>query len=110
MAFTEKKLGQAQISDASPTTLYTVGSGKKGIVKDIIITNTTATAATVSIWLVPSGGSPDDTNAIMKNWNVPANDMAHFSMWQVLETEGDTIQAQAGTTTSITITISGAEI
>jgi len=110
MAFSEKQLGQAQINDAAPTVLYTLGADLKGIIRDIIITNTTGVAAAIDLWLVPNGGSPGDGNAILKTYNVGANDMVHLSVWQVLETAGDTVQAQAGTATSITITISGAEV
>lgn len=110
MVFTEKRLGQAQISSASNTTLYTVPSSKKAVAKDFIITNTTSTDATVSLWLVPNGDSSADGNAVLKDFNIPANEIVHLSLYQVLETAGDTIQALAGTTTSITITISGAEI
>lgn len=103
--FTEKRLGQAQINNVSPTTLYTVPSNTKGIVRDFVITNTTGTATTISIWMVGSG----DSSAILKSFTVPASDLVHFSMWQVLEAT-ETITAQAGTASSITITVSGAEI
>jgi hypothetical protein len=43
-------------------------------------------------------------------WNVPGNDIAHWSGYQVLETIGDKIMVQSEVDNQITITISGAII
>jgi len=106
----EKKLGQSQIANGSRTTLYTLAADTTAIVKTIIITNTTSIAATISIWDVPNAGSYGDANAILKDLNVPANDFVQIITYLPLSTAGDTIQSEAGTASSITINIYGAEI
>jgi hypothetical protein len=50
------KLGQAEIT-TSFTTIYTTPATTRTYVKDINICNTTATSLTVSVCLVPSGGT-----------------------------------------------------
>ena len=106
----EKKLGQSQIATGTRTTLYTLGADTTAIVKTIIITNTTAIDTAISIWDIPNGGSFGDGNAIIKDLNVPANDFVQIITYLPLATAGDSIQAEAGTTTSITISLYGAEI
>ena len=109
MTFTWKKIGGGAIG-VSPTvtTLYTNPQNTKTGVKHIIINNTNAsTDVDVKVWIVDAGGSPDNTNQII-NTTLYAKD-APFSlpMWQVLEGNGDTIQAQAGSS-GVSIRISGA--
>jgi hypothetical protein len=106
--FTEKQLACQAVNAAE--TLYTVPASTKTIIKDINCMNNSATAATISIWLVPNGGSASDENCLIKNFNVPAADLLHWSGFQVLATAGDTIRATAGTADKITVIISGAEL
>lgn len=106
----EKRLGQSQIASGSRTTLYTLPSNKTAIVKTIIITNTTSSDATISIWDVKNGDSYGDSNAIVKDLNVPANDFVQIITYIVLDTAGDTLQAEAGTASAITINVYGAEV
>ncbi|GBE19325.1 hypothetical protein BMS3Abin17_00048 [archaeon BMS3Abin17] len=110
MAFTEKKLGQNQINNVSNTTLYTVPTGKKGIIRAMILTNTTASDATISIWHVPNASSSADSNSLFKTFSVPANDFVHIYTYVVMDTVGDKIDALAGTASAITVSLYGAEI
>ena len=110
MTITEKRLGQGQIANGSRTTLYTVPSSTTGIIKSINIANTTASPVTISIWHVPNGGSYGDSNAILKTLTIPANDFTHINTYMPMNTAGDTLQAEAGTATAITISVYGAEI
>jgi len=106
----EKRLGQSQIANGSRTTLYTLGASTTAIFKTIIITNTTDTDASISIWDIKDGDSYGDDNAILKDLNVPANDFVQIITYLIQDTEGDTLQAEAGTATAITINAYGAEI
>lgn len=110
MAFAEKKLGQSQIANGSRTTLYTVPASTTAIVKTIIMTNTTASDATISVWHVPNGGSYGDSNALVDTLTIPANDFTQISTYVVMDTAGDTLQAEAGTASAITISVYGATI
>lgn len=73
-------------------------------------TNTNVGAQTVTLHIVPSGGSPSDANMVMKAVSIPAGGSyrAIELVGQALNA-GDTIQALASAATSITPVISGAE-
>lgn len=78
------------------------------IVKQVVIANTSAGAATVSIRLVPNGGSAGVTNSIAEAVSIPANSTQTLDLAQVMAT-GDVIQALQGTSGAITLTISGVQ-
>jgi len=107
--FTEKSLGQATIASGSNTTLYTVPAATTGIVKDIHICNVTATAADITVWVDVDGTAATDSEAIIKEWSVPANEFLHWDGY-IIMSAASTIKATAGTGSAITVTVSGAEI
>jgi ATP-dependent protease ClpP protease subunit len=92
----------------SVSTVYTVGSGITATVKQILAANVTASNATVSIHLVPSGGSATNANLIFAALTVAGNSTAVIDLNQVMST-GDTLQALAGTGSAINLVISGYE-
>lgn len=106
--YTHRQLAQAQ-PGTSAGTLYTVPAATSTVVKQIVIANTTATAATVSIRLVPSGGSPGVGNSVAEAVSVAANTSQTLDLTQTLPT-GAFISALQGTASAITLTISGVEI
>lgn len=109
MANTAKRLyGPAQ-PGTSIATLATVGSGKKWIVTEIIVTNTTATAATLTLSIVPVGGSAGTTNRICAAMPVNANVTLVMHIRAVMDV-GDFLAALQGTSGALTVTISGVEI
>ena len=108
MTFSEKSLARQAVNDTGET-VYTVASGIS-IVRDIQMCNTGTTTCHVSIWLVPNGGSASNENVLISQWDIPRNDFAHWAGWQVLDTVGDTIEAQSEINDKITLIISGAEI
>lgn len=105
---TPKKLAQAAIS-ATPTvdTLYTVPGSTSTMVKDIDLANTTAASITVTLYLVPSAGTPGAGNVLLPSIPVPANGIQQWSGTQVLNA-GDMIQATASAV-GVTANISGGE-
>lgn len=76
-------------------------------VKDITICNTTAASIGIYLHLVPSGGSPDATNAIFYNNALAANTTVQWSGVQIMNS-GDTIQVKASAT-GCAVTISGGQ-
>lgn len=105
--YTPKKMyvGQPGTSD---TLLYTAPAGG-AIVKSLIVTNTTGTAATISIaW--PAGASGvDAAEDLLAAKSVPANDYIQMEMSQVLA-NGETVRALQGTGSALTVHLSGLEI
>lgn len=109
MAFdviTPTKLGQAAIT-TGVTTLYTVPASTRTLLKELNISNTTAAAINVRVFLVPSAGAAGTTNAFLYDVSVPANNSLQYNGVQVMDA-GETIQVQAASA-GLTITASGAE-
>ena len=106
--FTEANLSHGLVT-TSVDTLYTVPASTTAIVKDIQVCNTSATSATITIWIDPNGTSATDAEAILSNWNVPANDFVHWSGFIVMSA-ASTIKATAGTTNVLAVSINGATI
>lgn len=96
-------LGQPGTTMAS---IYTVPANTTGIIKEIILTNTTATPADISLSIVPSGGSAGLNNRIFEQKEIPANGSEIIQLTTVVEA-GDTIQMSQITDGAITATMSG---
>lgn len=90
-------------------TLYTSPASTKTIVKNIIFCNTTASAATITLNAVPSGGSATAANRFISAYSVAAGNTIVIDFSFVLET-GDTLQGLQGTSAAITTLISGVTI
>lgn len=88
-------------------TLYTVPGATSVIVKEIVLTNTTGTAATVSLAL--NGTAATAANCLLSGYSVPANSTVVFALSTVLNA-GDTIHALQGTASACTVTVSGVTI
>lgn len=82
------------------TTLYTVGSGKTGIVTDICVTNTDTVSTTFSINL--------NGTELISGATLAAKSIATFEIKQILEA-ADTISGSASATT-VKFHISGVEV
>lgn len=102
-----KKLAQGAIGTGAGTLLYTVPTGMRTEVMDILIANTTAGSLTCSIHLAPTGVAVGSSNAMFSSVSVPANTTVHWSGIQVLNA-GDFIQG-ISSASGMTVNISGNE-
>lgn len=103
-----KKLFQGAITTGAGTTCYTVPTGIRTEVQDIVIANTTTGTLTCSIHLAPTGVAVGSSNAMFSSVSVPANTTVHWSGIQVLNA-GDFIQG-IGSAAGLTVNISGNEM
>lgn len=108
MAATPKKLYIGQ-PGTTIATLYTAPASTTAIVKNIILSNTGSTSATVTVNFVPSGGTAAAANQVLSSYPVNAYDTITIDMAGVLET-GDSLQALQDTSGAITVFISGVEV
>ena len=99
---------EATIYTAPPYTA-TVTAGATAIVKTAVLCNTSAAAATVTLYLVPSGGATGAATAILNSYSVAAGATVLLDLEQYLEA-GDFLAALQGTAASLTVTISGVTI
>ena len=102
MAMTQTKLHAPAQLGTSAATLYTVPGSTTTIVKQIALCNTAAAARTVTIHLVPSGGSASATNAILYEVSVDAKSTTFVNLSAVMAT-GDILQGSASVGTSVTV-------
>lgn len=97
-------IAAAQLT-TSAAAYYTVpGGGTVATINNLSLTNTTDTAATVTLHRVPSGGSPTPANMIASAYSIPAG--KSYVPPQVLGmhmSTGMTLQALSGTAAAITI-------
>jgi hypothetical protein len=108
MAYTPKRLYIGQ-PGTTESTLYTVPTGKKVIIKDITICNTSSTDATISLSIVPSGNTAAASNRILASLKVTANSTVDITLSQVMN-EGDFISGLQATAGALTVLISGVEV
>ena len=117
MALTQKRLaGPAQLT-ASSAVYYTVPISTTTIVKQIILTNTTASAKTVTIRLKPLGVAEGSTHDIVSAMSLAANETMSFNCSLVLNNNGSTanatnsdqLAALCSSATSVNITVVGVE-
>ena len=111
MALTATRLADPVTLGTSSAVIYTVPSpsDRVGIVKQIILTNYTATARTVDVWMAPTSESATDVNLIFKSLSLAAYETTLLNMSLVMN-YGDAIHALASAATAINITISGVEV
>jgi len=109
MAYIPTILYPTNTPSTSGSTLYTVPGAKSTIVKNIVLANTTGTESTMTISVVPSGGSASASNRILSNYAVPANGVATLDCSIVMPT-GAFLVGTNGTSGAVTVTVSGVEI
>jgi hypothetical protein len=102
-----KKLAQGAIGTAGGTLAYTVPTGYKTEITNIDICNTTAGALTLTVHLVPVGGSPATSNMLVPTISIAMNTMFQWAGVQSLNA-GDFIQA-IGSGAGLTMNITGDE-
>jgi hypothetical protein len=106
--YTPKRLGSITQLGTSNSTIYTA-TGVKAVIKEILIANTTATAATVTVNLVPAAGTASQSNEILCSLTLSGYSTLTFKCSQVLEI-GDFLVAKAGTASALNIIVSGVEV
>ncbi|WP_186065109.1 hypothetical protein [Burkholderia gladioli] len=87
----------------SAAVLYTTPSGTTATVNNFSLTNTSANPVAVTLYSVPSGGTPGASNTIMSAFSLSAGQS--FVPPQAIGLQlppGSTLQALAATATSIT--------
>ncbi len=89
------------------TTATTINTSTNNTATTVIFfCNTTGSAATLTAHVVPSGGSVSDTNAIIKNLTIPANDTYIMNAEKLVLANLDTIQCLSGTASAISASVS----
>jgi len=108
----------ASSSTLPANALYTVPTNATDIIKQIIVTNTAASAKTYTMWIKPAAtalGSVNDTHMVFNNFTIDANETTFINMSLVIEyvaqsvNAGDSIYMRASDGTSLNVTISAVQ-
>lgn len=111
MNVTAKTLANSAYVPTTAATIYTAPSLTTTIVDKCTMTNTSATAATVNIYIVPSGGTLGASNLITSALSIPGNTAQVLNeMQNQILNAGDMIAVSAATASVIVARISGREI
>lgn len=108
MAQTHKNLGRSKPSAATNTDIYTVGGATTTQLYCIVICNTGATATTIRLYHVQSGGSAGTDNALYYDLQIPGRDTFVANIAEVMAT-GDKITVYSDNGNA-TFRLSGMEI
>lgn len=108
-------IGRRMVTGSQLTTsvanYYAAPAATKAQIQACTLTNTSASPATATIHLVPSGGSATEANRILSAYSIAAG-----ASYKVIEAIGHwleasgTIQAKASAGTSISLVASGIEV
>lgn len=108
LTYTPKRLAQYSPIGTSDTTIYTVPGGELTIIKQIMISNTTAATVTVAVSVVPLGGTAGAANRVVPDTNLPGKSVLVFDLSQVMNT-GDFISVKTSSANAAAFTVSGVE-
>jgi len=119
MAFYQKRivgpttLGTTASSITVPvSSSYEVPVGSTVIIKQIIVTNITASSKTVTIWVVPANTSAADSHIIFHDLLINANETTLINMSLVMSEgnpDGDKLYARASAVSAVNMTISAVD-
>lgn len=96
-------LAQAQLG-TTVTTIYTSSGDSATTV--IFFCNTSATAETIDVYAVPSGGTAGVTNQIIDTLTINSGDTYIMNIEKLVLSNGDSIEASATTGSVVTSTVS----
>ena len=108
VATTPRRLAQA-LATMSYVTYYT-GVGSHAILKDLLICNNTASAATFYLDIVKaSGGVLGINTQVIANYSIAARATTQFRMSTVIDLN-DLVRVKSDTTNALSFTLSGLEV
>jgi hypothetical protein len=110
MTVTVSCLVETKYLEASQTTEYT-SSGLRTIIDKCVATNSSGSAATIALNIVPSGGSAGASNIMLQTKSLNAGESYSCPevVGAVLES-GDFLSGIAGTASAIVIRVSGRKV
>jgi len=110
-AVSPKVLYSSQLTTTADVAIYTVGAGLSAVIKHGTVCNTSGSAATITLKIIPSGGSVDGTHAVVSAYSLAAGDTLSLTGYLTgcCLGPGDSIHAQAGTANVLDVIITGTE-
>ncbi len=110
MGYQEKQLGQARPADTNAVSIYSPGTGVTGIIRTIIISNTTAVDATYRLFCDDDGVIYTEATSLFWDVNIVANTTEILSVFIPMNNVSGNFAIRSGTASAITFTLFGVEI
>lgn len=107
--FSAKRLAGTAFLTTSAAAVYTTPAGRTGVIKQIILNNTSAGVATVSAHVVPSAGTASASNQIITNLSIAAGSQIIWAA-DIPLAAGESLQLLSSAATAVTSTVTGIEI
>jgi hypothetical protein len=104
-----KILGQTAPAVTTNVDLITVSAAQSEIISTLVITNTTATAATCRVFARIAGAAAATTNAIIYDVSIAGNGVQAFTLGITLAAT-DVLTVRSGTANALTFTAFGTEL
>lgn len=111
LAITPKCLAESQYALNSASSVYTAPTATVTIIDKFTATNTTSSAATITVYLVPTGNSAGTSNAIVSALSIGGNTVTDLTQLQnQILNAGDFISVVSNTSSAIVVRASGREV
>jgi hypothetical protein len=111
MSVTAKCLANSQFAPIADTTIYFAPVSTKTIIDKFTATNTDGSTRTLSVNIIPNGGSVGGDNLIVSTISITAGSTADLTELQnQILNEGDAISVVASLVNAIVVRVSGREI
>ena len=107
--FTATRFSGPAFLGTSVATVLTVPSGRTNVLKQLVFNNTTASAVTVTVHVVPNGGSVLASNAIITTLSIGPSSQIIWSA-DIPMSAGETLRAAASASNAVTLTATGIDV
>lgn len=106
-------LASRQLTATTATAVYTVPAGSAVKLASVSVANVTASTVTVTVGLVPSGGTADGTHEVLHAYPLAAGDtISHKDVLSALDgaflDAGAALTVTAGTANAVDVVVTGA--
>lgn len=109
-----KQLGQARPGDTDPVSIYSPADGARAEILQIVVCNTTGSAATFRIFHDDDGSTYNQTTALYYDKTVAANDTLRIwpnkSPGFAMANPDGNLAVRSGTSDALTFTVYGNEL
>ena len=110
MAFQEKQLGQARPANTTAASIYSPPASTTGIIKNIVICNTSAAAAKMRIFLDDDGTTYDETTALFWDVQIDIESSIQLDVHQGMNNSSGNLAVRTDVADALTFTVHGVEV
>ena len=105
-----KRFGAVRPANTNNASLYTVPVGIVSCIKSIVLCNTTAVDTYCRLFLTPTGGTADESTAILHDFRVPQNQSVFLAGLDHVLEDGGQLIVRSSLANALTFTASGQEL